>query len=149
MKWLAIIVSIVVAAALIAGFMVVGSPAKQRLVRFDERKINDLQMIQSQVMYYWQQKGELPKDLASLSASAAPVDPQNGSVYEYVVKSNLSFDLCANFNLASTTLNNNPTPAPVLYGDKPYYANWDHTSGRVCFNRVIDPQLDKGPVAPR
>ena len=46
-----------------AGFFIVGTPAEARLARFDAQKVNDLQNIQSQVVYYWQAKQKLPARL--------------------------------------------------------------------------------------
>ncbi|MDX1608392.1 MAG: DUF5671 domain-containing protein [Candidatus Spechtbacterales bacterium] len=45
---------------LVAGFVVAGSPQEERLRRFDERRINDLNSIQWQVVNFWQQKDRLP-----------------------------------------------------------------------------------------
>jgi hypothetical protein len=58
--------SLLVTTAIVVGFMVVGSPAQQRLLRFDDRRIQDLQSIQGQVVTYWQQKEVLPKSLEDL-----------------------------------------------------------------------------------
>lgn len=44
-----------------------GSPAQQRTWRLDDKRVNDLQNIQSQVINYWQQKEKLPMTLSELS----------------------------------------------------------------------------------
>lgn len=150
LKALAWGVSIVVLAAVIGGFFVVGSPAKQRALNFDSRRVSDLQMIQSQAVNYWQQKGTLAPGLLGLtdniSGFVAPKDPQTGADYEYRVTSNLSFELCANFALPSTS-ESSPygKPVPVPVGD-PFSQNWSHSAGRACFARTIDPELYKPPV---
>ena len=145
-KIIAIIVSLVVFAAVVAAFLTIGSPAKQRKLSFDSDRVNDLQTIQSQIVNYWQQKNTLPANLGqltdSISGFTAPKDPESNAEYEYFVKSNLNFQLCANFNLPSQT---NSKAIPQIY---PMYDNWDHTAGSVCFNRTIDPELYK-PVPPR
>src|SRR6185295_1419021 len=51
---------IIVLAMIIIGFIAVGSPAKQRALRFDSQRVSDLSNIQSQIIYYWQQKEKLP-----------------------------------------------------------------------------------------
>lgn len=95
--------------AIIWSFMVMGSPAKQRLLRLDDRRIQDLQNIQWQVINYWQRKEKLPDDLKDLkdplSGYSLPVDPdfEKGKVYEYYRSEpmkNLKFELCATFSLS-------------------------------------------------
>jgi hypothetical protein len=147
-KLLAWIVSGVVLAAIVAAFFAVGSPAKQRLVRFDERRVADLQNIQSRIITYWQQKATLPNQLADLqddiSGFKVPTDPETGQVYEYDVEADLTFELCANFNLASSGQEKNvPSPAYPEFGLDPYSQNWAHGEGRECFTRTIDPELYK------
>lgn len=145
--------SIVVIAAVVAGLILAGSPFKQRLVRFDNQKLNDLQAIQWQIVNYWQQKQTLPASLEDLrddiSGFVPPVDPQTGSIYEYDVTGPLAFELCANFNLSSDeTSITKPIPE---YRDT---ANetWNHPEGNHCFSRTIDPELyppTQVPVKPR
>lgn len=137
----AVIVTVIV--IVVYGFFAAGSPFKQRLVRFDRQKINDLQILQSQIVNYWQQKEKLPNSLDdlrdSISGFAPPQDPQVRTFYEYQKKDNLSFDLCANFNLDSEK-NALLRPEPIgPYGQKT--DSWDHGVGTVCFSRTIDPEL--------
>lgn len=154
MKWLAIIVSVVVVGAIVAGFLAVGSPAHQRLVNFDERKTSDLSNIQYQIISYWQQKNKLPASFTDLHDSingyVAPTDPQTNVAYEYRVTGDLNFQLCANFNLKSsasqTPQYSTPFPSAAY---NPYTDNWSHEAGRVCFDRLIDPQLYKPVPAPK
>src|SRR6185437_15542884 len=95
---------VLVIAAIVAGFLIVGSPAHQRSIRFDQQRVSNLSNIQWQVVSYWQQKGKLPAALAdlndSLSGVAVPKDPETGASYEYSAKAP-SFRLCAAFDLAS------------------------------------------------
>jgi len=138
-KWPSIIVSLMILATLVWGFVSVGSPFNQRLVRFDERKVQDLSDIQWRIINYWQQKGELPEELSdledSISGYRAPVDPQTGEAYEYRLGDTDSFELCANFNLSSVGGSKNSL-APIRVGD-----NWDHEAGEQCFGRTIDHEL--------
>lgn len=138
----------------VAGFFMAGSPFRQRSVRFDVQKVNDLQNIQWQVINYWQKKDVLPQSIDELRDDIAgyvpPTDPQSGDTYEYRATGALSFDLCAEFNLPSEERNRGV--AKPLYGPDGLQAveSWDHSDGRVCFSRTIDPelyQLEK-PVPP-
>ncbi len=154
---------ILVVLAMSYSFFIIGSPMKQRLLRLDDRRVGDLQNIQYQVINYWQQKEKLPVDLKELSnpltGYSLPVEPEfeKGKKYEYIVKSPLTFELCATFSL--------PMPKgwreyrgggmmPVgVFSEKdismssyPYYGgganeSWDHQEGRTCFSRTIDKDI--------
>ncbi len=145
-KYFAWVSSILVLAAIVTGFFVVGTPATARLINFDQQKITDLQNIQSQVVNYYQRKGVLPSSLSALNDSisgySVPTDPQPKDSYEYDIKdtTNLSFELCASFNESSSKENaiNNYPVYPVGSGIN---QNWDHMTGSVCFERTIDKQL--------
>jgi hypothetical protein len=153
--------SILVVLIILFSFSVMGSPAKQRSLRLDDRRVNDLQSIQYQVINYWRQKEKLPENLdtltSPLSGYSLPVPPmfEKGEVYEYNVKSKLTFELCATFAL--------PMPqgwqeygggvypmafdmkreASVAYPYPGYGINesWDHEAGRTCFERTIDKDM--------
>lgn len=149
-KTLAWIISVVVLGSIIGGFLLVGSPAHQRDVRFDNQRVGDLQNIQSQVLSYWQQKNVLPAKLSdlqdSMSGFVLPKDPETGIVYEYRVKDPLAFELCATFKTASVGTDTNgryAKPMPVGYSGDRYSQNWTHSAGQACFSRTIDPELYK------
>lgn len=142
------IISAIVIGSIIAGFFIVGSPAEQRNIQFDEDRIMDLQFIQSHIIDYWVAKDKLPENLSdlvdSISGYAPPVDPQTDESYEYNVLGNLVFELCANFKTKSLRdieeyANLRAMPA------KPYSQfpseNWSYDPGRNCFQREIDPDL--------
>jgi hypothetical protein len=143
----ALATSIIVFIFFAGAFVIVGSPVDARLAQFDQQKTNDLSSLQYQIVNYWQKKGTLPQRLTdlndSISGYVVPTDPQSHQPYEYTLKDalGLSFELCAKFNLSSTNdnLTSVPAPAPIYpYGD---FQNWNHGSGRVCFQRKIDSQL--------
>ena len=153
---------ILVVVAIAYSFSVIGSPATQRLLRLDNRRVSDLQNIQYQVINYWQQKEKLPEKLSDLSnpitGYSLPVDPEfeKGNAYEYAIKGDLDFELCATFAL--------PMPKgwveysdggviPMAYDVRdmsatsyPYPGggtneSWEHQSGRTCFERTIDKDI--------
>lgn len=139
-----------IGACIVAGFFIAGSPWHQRSVRFDERRVNDLQMMQGEILRHWQMKGALPENLESLrdtiSGFVPPVDPETGAAYEYSRTRRLMFELCATFAVPSRTqevFKGRPVPASPY---DPYSQNWEHGQGRTCFPRTIDPQLyPRGP----
>jgi hypothetical protein len=131
-------VLIVVPLAIVVGFWVAGSPAQQRDVRNDERRVEHLQTIQYHIVEeFWLNKNRLPTALAELeddiSGFDVPVDPVTRDPYEYRRLGPLSFELCATFALERT---GDPRVAKPL-GETD---SWDHGAGRACFERTIDPE---------
>jgi len=134
-----------------SGFFIVGTPAEARLARFDAQKVSDLQVIQSQIIYFWQAKQKLPGGIADLNNSLnygpVPVDPQTGEPYVYQPGEGLSFKLCADFNTKSrvnpSAITETRAVAPIGVGGKEVMMqdNWQHDAGQVCFERVIDPSF--------
>jgi len=153
---------IFVISAISYSFLIMGSPAKQRLLRLDDRRVGDLQNIQYQIINYWQQKEKLPVKLSDLSnplsGFSLPVDPEfeKGNAYEYFVKDKLKFELCATFALPMPQgwreYNGGGIMPMMNYGGKdiavssfPYPGgvneSWDHQIGRTCFERTIDKDI--------
>jgi len=136
--------SAAVLAVVIASFFVMGTPGQQRAQRQDERRIQDLQMLQTEIVRFWQEKDRLPEiqdelkdDLAGLSA--LPTDPQTEALYEYEKKSDLTFALCAAFSRASESYPGRSVAYPYEFGGV-FGSNWEHEAGRTCFERTIDPE---------
>ena len=162
MKMLVWAVSFGVLASIIGGFFIIGSPFTLRMKRFDERRVNDLQNIQYQIVNFYQRKGVLPNSLDELkdplSGFNIPLDPDTNASYEYekvtdlptgqaslpTGKAGLSFKLCADFSLESDALIDSKgvsRPMPVFYGESSLNENWRHEKGLVCFDRKIDKDL--------
>ncbi len=146
MKTFSVIVSAVVVASVVAGFFVVGSPARARLEQLDQRRVSDLQSIQSYVVSFWQSKERLPKTLDELKDDlrgvAAPADPETGAAYEYDPGEGATFTLCATFALKSdgaSSLARYPSAGGPFTSEE----IWAHDAGRVCFERAIDPDFFK------
>ncbi len=137
----------IVGVAVVAGFFLVGSPRQERSRRFDDQRVSDLQIVQGQIIYYWQNKEKLPTTLNDLkdpiSGFNPGKDPQTGADYIYEIKGNLEFALCANFNLPSLESGKPsielPTYPPQYYPSSE--SNWNHAAGYSCFERTIDPEL--------
>jgi len=148
MKYYIYLVIAIVAAAVIAGFFIVGSPQEERLRRFDERRIQDLQFIQSEIINFWINKGRLPEQLSDMRDDirgiAIPNDPKTGAEYLYRIKDmhRLVFELCAVFDRSNTVINSSQKFPRV---DSYYYSgqNWNHDAGLVCFERTIDKDIYK------
>ncbi len=145
MKLFVYSVIVIVSAAVIGGFLVVGSPQEERLRRFDEQRVSSLQYIQSEVLNYWINKGTLPKALSDLRDDlrgiVIPTDPETGTNYVYSVKDKMGFSICANFSRPNNY--NDPKTGRPVTSMAPYYdglsQNWQHDAGYTCFDRTIDP----------
>ena len=165
-KIFAWMVSVIIIASIVGAVLVVGTPAKQRLLRFDSQRVMDLQNLQSQIVNYWQLKDKLPAALGdlndSISGFVSPIDPETGVPYEYNGKGPLAFELCATFNIQENNekMGGSSVPKPVYEYGGPNGAygsidSWAHSAGRVCFARTIDPELygkksvPEAPKSPR
>ena len=106
---------ILVLAALALAFGQLGSPERQRAIRADEGRIDDLRAIQ---MHIWLRHLQLPATLADLQEPAQVNirDPVTNAPYEYHPKSGTVYELCATFTTASTRT-----------------SYWSHPQGRQCF----------------
>ncbi len=167
-RYFAIVSSILVIVLIIWSFSIMGGPGSQRKLRLDQRRLDDLQSIQWQVINYWQQKQKLPEKLSDLvdpiSNYSLPVDPefQKGTTYEYKkledqpAQKGKKFELCATFSapLPKGWIPNGgyegtvPLGAPIARDSSvamPYPGgmgeNWSHEAGYACFERTIDPDL--------
>lgn len=151
----AIAASIISVLVIAFGFFFVGSPQTQRQMRFDNERVNHLQILQSEIISYWQVKGALPANLTALenqiTGFRAPVDPLTAKQYEYTISDELVFELCAEFALQSenqsTQISRNELAVPMPAKPDAYYnpydslQTWNHNAGRACFERTIDPDL--------
>jgi hypothetical protein len=157
-----ILAPLFIVASIIWSFSIIGSPSEQRAWRMDERRIQDLQSLQWQIISFWQQKESLPVDIKELSnplsGFAIPVDPEfaDGLVYEYEIVKGTTFSLCATFSadmpqgwqeysngggvmpMFSENRDMAVSSYPSMGGTN---ESWDHDMGRTCFERTIDPEL--------
>ncbi len=146
-SWMGIFDKVIIGLVVVgiaAGFWFAGSPAKQRAIRFDERRVSDLSTIQYQVIDYWQRKTSLPQGTAELtnniSGFVVPKDPESGIDYGYRVTGPFTFELCATFVTSnSEEFMGKGRSVAVHYGGEP--SNWAYGEGMTCFERTIDPDL--------
>lgn len=122
----ALTTSCLLLATIILGFSVLGSPKTQRLLRYDNQTIQQLDNLKWQVINYWQVNGSIPTSLPNL-----PED------MEYHKTGELTFELCANFNLSNIAQNKIGLMSPPTR--EVANETWDHLSDRQCFTRTIDP----------
>lgn len=141
-KPLIAVVSVSAFAILVLGFLVNGSPAKVRAQRFDQMRVTDLQQLQYSVTYYFQAKQMLPNTINDLNSTM--VDPETKlPVYEYRKIDAKKFELCGKFSTDTSADATEKSVIPVGNGEGVKGSNWDHSKGRVCFEREIDPDYFK------
>ncbi len=140
-------VSLIITIVVIAGFFIAGSPKQARIMQLDQKRIQDLQFIQQEILNYWLNKAELPTSLSQIKDDmrgiVLPHDPETNEEYQYQKTGQFSFKLCANFIKASQTYQkeNSPKtnipkyPEPGFFTDQ---KNWEHPQGFFCFERTID-----------
>jgi hypothetical protein len=123
----------VVLVVVILGIMVIGSPAKQRNVRFDNQRVSDLQSIQYAITDYYRANNKLPVDLDILTQGttyyvSSIKDPVTKVNYEYAVTTANKYKICATFSLDSQADLN------TLYQGNQEI--WTHSVGQTCFERI-------------
>jgi hypothetical protein len=128
-----VVMSMAVLATVIWGVGLVGTPANARLHRFDQQRLEDLQIMVREIQSLCQDpdlkddlKRPLPDSLNELAALARSerinlTDPETGQRYGYSVKDGLTYELCASFSLER---------------DSDLEVFWNHPSGSHCF--VVD-----------
>lgn len=119
--------SLAVAIAVISGLYLGGSPGEQRLLRFDERRVEDLRILSRAIERRWDKTERLPQELVELvdgqRLGSIPLDPTTGSGYVYEPISINAYRLCADFSKSST---------------KPQLNSfWAHESGYQCFTFTL------------
>lgn len=142
---------IAVAIGIVAGLYVSGSPATQRRYSLDERRVSDLSQISYSIDSYSQSHtGSAPESLSELQLlSQYPlssiVDPETGAQYEYHRTSSTTYQLCANFSLASNP-DHNDLVTPAMDIDGKVITRWTHGAGRSCFDLIVRLQPTPPPI---
>lgn len=140
--------SIGVVVLIICGFFLIGSPNELRNKNEDITREGDLNMIQSEIVSFWQAKNRLPDNLEELNdplrGYTVPTDP-DGVAYEYKPVRMMTFELCAGFE---TDNKEGRLEQWDMYG----FGGFDHSAERTCFERTIDPDryplYDAKPLPP-
>ncbi|MGA8277030.1 MAG: hypothetical protein WB784_02375 [Rhodanobacteraceae bacterium] len=123
-----------VAASVLGGLFLLGSPEKARERGLDARRIADIRAIANAVDLYWTRQGRLPASLADLSHEQGirvnPLDPETKRPYGYRVLGESRYELCAEF--ASKAAQEGYI-APSDF--------WAHGTGTQCFR--LEPKAIK------
>ncbi|MDN5782220.1 MAG: hypothetical protein L0H23_09415 [Luteimonas sp.] len=141
--WLLVLAGIVVLATLAGAIAVMGSPAEQRRMRLDERRVGDLRQIEAAMRAYQVDTDALPDTLDVLDARPGVAldvsDPETGLRYEYRKTGADVFELCAVF-VTDT--------AARKAGRRWQEPRWVHGTGRHCFTIHLDEARRKDSQRP-
>lgn len=117
------------AAALLLAVRVMDPPAEVRSRRLDDRRVEDLRRISSEVRVFHARRSALPASLDDLAGEGLTAferrDPEHGTTYGYRVIGSSDYELCATFSAGQ------PDSAP--WRD----LAWAHRAGRQCFTREV------------
>lgn len=131
-KLFATIASAIVGIAVIWGIVLAGSPGSERERKFDERRVEDLRAIHTEIqnIVYGNKPVRpdspvvpVPSTLEEIQNQAVYqklnlLDPETGAPYVYTVQSNTRYSLCATFTFVR---------------DFSYDIAWNHPAGEYCF----------------
>jgi len=123
------VVSVVVAAAIVMGVVMLGPPSVERARRIDRLLVDDLRDIKATINYYYSENGRLPASLRELAK--APMiriskDAVPGGVYRYRVLVAEEFELCGTFERASEPEEGSGVDV------------WQHPAGAHCFTMKVE-----------
>ena len=132
-RWLAIVATLVVVATLVAAFLVMRSPAVQREVTLDQRRVQELQRIGYAIDAYVVLHESLPPDLATLAAQPGSTvslrDPVTAAPYAYQATGKDRYRVCADFSTDTAKTGEALMDSPGM--------SWAHGVGHQCFERVV------------
>lgn len=124
--------TVIVLAAFVWGIVLAGGPATERDRKFDDRRIDDLRVINTEVRNIVLDRSKPEIELLRALPSSLPevvelaqyqrpqiVDPETGVQYEYMVKGDTQFDLCTTFNFVR---------------DESFDVFWNHPAGYHCYS---------------
>jgi hypothetical protein len=126
-KIIGLVIILITLSTLTAVFMLIGTPEEIRKRRIDDQRIFDLMSLQSSIVYFWELNQKLPENITELKSLSYIYIPKDD--YEYIIKSNTTFEICANFYYSN------------IGGQTSY--EWQHGEGRYCFERDIEKILPK------
>ncbi len=122
-----LITTLIVLLTFIYGFIDGGSPQAARSKRYDDKRIQDIQMLNNWINSYYNKNEVLPNTVLEASTSynisgniKIPTDPETNRDYQYQTIDEKRYKICAKFS--TNTTNNSPQ----------YLMDYAHPSGHYC-----------------
>jgi hypothetical protein len=141
--WLARVAALAVIGTVALGLFAAGSPGHARLQALDQRRVGELQLIETDLEEEYDSGRGLPGSLGELVArgTAKQVrsirDPQSGVPYGYARIDSARYELCASFALADSMAGEG--------GGRGGF--WNHPAGRKCY--VLDYRARRVTLHPK
>jgi hypothetical protein len=137
-------VTAAVAASLVGGLILAGSPGSARKAALDDQREGHLAQIAAMIDLYWDQEGGLPGDLESLRQTRGVWvesihDPETDLPYEYRITGERAYELCAVFDTASDPDETGPGHRGAYVSGSKF---WQHPAGRTCFSIEVAEESD-------
>jgi len=137
--------------AVVYAFSVIPSPATERTLATDHKRVSDLGEIQLAVDNYYQTNNTLPQSLDNLTtlpySTSTPLektDPQTHQPYEYSVTGPYSYKLCATF--ATDSSKEKPNQYDDINVSYPMFSgDFSHPVGHFCFAEKEQPPYNPHP----
>jgi hypothetical protein len=134
----------IIAGIFVSALCVMDKPSVVRSERQDQNTLSDLMTIDSAINQYYAANKQLPVDLSVLVNSAGiylreeSLTDDSSQAYRYQVLTAESYQLCANFKLATDR------------SDKFNYSEprWDHQAGEDCFDLVLIKSAEAPIITP-
>ena len=123
--------------AVITGFWLLGSPNKQRQLRADQQRLQDISEIAQRLHEQAKPSPNRGKSIdlpASLPPPARQFDPISGKTYEYRRLDSTHYQLCAEF--ATDSNKDRLRDSPGMNQDF-----WQHPLGQHCFQLDVLEEL--------
>ena len=121
---------------IVAAFVIIGSPAEQRLRRLDDARERHLDEISKAIDRYWDTHAVLPDSLEDLQPDSEAYlqvhDPVTEEPYDYRASGSTMYELCAVFQ--HETLND-------LQGSAKRF--WKHKLGSQCFALSVEVKRER------
>lgn len=130
---LLVLAALVILATVAASLWVMGGPGMQREWRMDERRVEQLQRIETFIDDYHRTHQRLPDSLDALATQPGIAldiaDPVSGQVYEYQARGPRAYRLCAVFQTDTAKADQARSAA--------MQARWSHPQGGHCFELEV------------
>ena len=130
---------VVVAVGLALAFIFLGTPAHQRRIALDARRVDDLVSIANAVHNRFA-AGKLPKNLPAVLLGQDPVTKRN---YEYRRVDDLDYVLCAVFDTDQSGENGAADAEVSAAWPR---GGWRHGAGRTCYEIGV---MEDNPIPRR
>jgi hypothetical protein len=134
-----IFATILAVSALVYGFSVIPTPAQQRELKLDHKRVSDLGEIQFSIDEYYRNSHRLPASLDELTTNTyyaskelGKTDPETKQSYEYSIVSEKTYQLCATFTTDSEKEMDYYDSENYNYSS--FKAKFKHPKGRYCFD---------------